>query len=330
MSGWTTAWSIFPVRNTLVALSGNLPALFPVRFPMLRAIPFSLRRLLIAALLVLGGAGSCTLLDTWQRQAIFSVESESRRWWQEPSADTEVFDLTLASGETVNAWYRPSTNPDAPTVLYLHGARWNLNGSAFRFEAWADMGYSMLAIDYRGFGASSRVLPSEVSATEDATLALRELARRQPDPSRRFVYGHSLGGAIAIALAAQEDMPPFAGLIVESSFTNVAAMAGTLRWGWVPGIHLLVTQPFDSLSRLARVEVPTLFLHGTGDRVVPHTMSDELHAAAVLVPPEQRRVVKIEGGSHSGSGRGGPLYRTAVEDFISMASQARGSQENPG
>ena len=76
------------------------------------------------------------------------------------------------------------------------------------------MGYSVLAIDYRGFGKSTPMLPSQHSANEDALAALQELARQQPDPTRRFIYGHSLGGAIAIDLASRTDAPPFAGMIV--------------------------------------------------------------------------------------------------------------------
>src|SRR3546814_6334188 len=68
-------------------------------------------------------------------------------------------------------------------------------------------------------------------------------------------------------------MPSFAGLIIESSFTSIAAMLGTLKWGKLPGASLLVTQPFASVEKLATLTTPMLFLHGTADRVVPHTMS---------------------------------------------------------
>src|SRR5690606_30655815 len=133
--------------------------------------------------------------------------------------------------------------------------------------------------------------PSERTAVEDATAALHELARRQPDPAKRFVYGHSLGGAIAIDLASRADLPTFAGLIVESSFTSIPAMLGTLRWGSLPGASLLVTQPFDSVQKLASLTTPMLIVHGTADRVVPHTMSDELFAAATNIPAGLKRLV---------------------------------------
>ncbi|QKH35027.1 alpha/beta fold hydrolase [Achromobacter pestifer] len=280
------------------------------------------RRLFAVALLAGASVVGCTQLDSWQRQTIFSPQSEPQTWWREPAAGTQVYDLTLAGGDKVRAWYWQSPKAGAPTVLYLHGARWNLNGSAFRIDGWTRMGYSVLAIDYRGFGASTPRLPSEDSALEDAMAGLAELARIQPDPSRRFIYGHSLGGAIAIDLAARPEQPQFAGLIVESSFTSIGAMLATLRWGKVPGASLLVTQPFASVEKLARMRTPMLFMHGTADRVVPHTMSDELYAAASNVAPELKRLVKIEGASHSGAFRSGAQYETAVKAFMQDASRA--------
>ena len=280
------------------------------------------RRLAGAGLMIAAGVVGCSELDAWQRSAIFAPEHDQQRWWREPPSGTEVFDLPVADGEAIRAWYWQSPLPDAPTVLYLHGARWNLNGSAFRMEGWTRMGYSVLAIDYRGFGDSSPRLPSEESAFQDSAVALRELARRQPDPARRFVYGHSLGGAIAIDLAHRSDLPDFAGLIVESSFTSVAAMMATMKYGGIPGASLLVTQPFDSLGKLATLTTPLLLVHGTADRVVPHTMSDELYAAAVMVEPGLRRLVKIEGVSHSGAVRSGAQYENAVRGFVEDASRA--------
>lgn len=282
-----------------------------------------LRRAVASVLFAVAGVTACTQLDSWQRQAIFAPEHGDQRWFREPPAGTEVFDLTPAPGQRIRAWYWQNPNPDAATVLYLHGARWNLNGSVFRMASWADMGFSVLAIDYRGFGESTRMLPSERSAGEDAIVALGELARRQPDPARRFVYGHSLGGAIAIDVAARPDIPEFAGLIVESSFTSIGAMVQTLKWGWLPGAGLLVTQPFDSLAKLSRLNTPVLFVHGTRDTVVPHTMSDQLFAAAQNVAPNLKRLVKIDGATHSGAVRAGAAYADAVQEFVRDATAAR-------
>jgi uncharacterized protein len=275
---------------------------------------------LLAIALGLGGAfAGCSSLDEWQRQAIFNPARDNPRWFSEPLAQTEEFDRGLPNGQRIHLWYiaQPVKAAAAPTVLYLHGARWNMNGSVFRIARWHELGFNVLAVDYRGFGRSTDLLPSEETATEDAQLAFEELKRRQPDPSRRYVYGHSLGGALAVDLAARElkaDPNGLAGVIIESTFTSIPDIVRGMKWGWVPGLGLAVTQPFDSMSKIGELRVPLLVLHGTADSVVPHTMADELYAAA---GSSDKTLVKIEGGTHSGSSRsGGTVYRNAVLDFV--------------
>jgi uncharacterized protein len=255
----------------------------------------------IAALVAIGASG-CASIDRWQREAIFQTEVAARVEGREAPAAAEQFDLPLPGGgvtgaDRVRFWYLPATAADAPTVLYLHGARRNLYDNTRRIERLNDLGFAVLALDYRGFGRSTRILPSEQSAIEDAHLALAELARRQPDAGRRLLYGYSLGGAVAIALAQQHDA--FAGVVVEATFTSIPEVVQSRRW--VPLVGLVVTQRFDSVARIAHVNEPLLFVHGTSDRVVPHTMSDQLFEAARAVPPQFKRVVKVEGAPHWGS-----------------------------
>jgi hypothetical protein len=167
--------------------------------------------------------------------------------------------------------------------------------------------------------ASTPLLPSEETALQDAQAALDELLRRQPDPRRRFVYGYSLGGALAIALAAEHD--GLAGVVVESSFTSITDLVRASRWGWVPFLGVAVTQEFDSLARIGRVNEPLLLVHGTADGVIPHTMSDELLAAATGVQAELKRLVKIEGANH----RGAPFVDRAIFDnaLLEFVGQAQ-------
>ncbi len=92
-----------------------------------------------------------------------------------------------------------------------------------------------------------------------------------------------------------------------------------MKYGWVPGIGLAVTQPFDSATKIGKVEAPLLIIHGTSDGIVPHAMADELFAAAAS---KVKKVIKIEGGTHSGASRtGGATYRDAVLDFVRQSSQ---------
>jgi hypothetical protein len=279
-------------------------------------------KLLVGALAVLAGAAGCTSLDTWQRKAIFQHERAAvdARFASAAPPATEAFDLVLAGGDTIHAWYREAA-ADAPTVLFLHGARRNIYESRYRIDRLVDLGLNVLAIDYRGFGHSTPVLPSEQTALEDALAAFDELQRRQPDPRRRFLYGYSLGGALAIALAAERD--GLAGVVVESSFTSITDLVRSSRWGWVPFLGVVVTQEFDSRARIGRVNEPLLLVHGTADGLIPHTMSDELLAAATGVQPQLKRLVKIDGANH----RGAPFvdratFDGALRDFVGRAQRA--------
>jgi hypothetical protein len=91
----------------------------------------------------------------------------------------------------------------------------------------------------------------------------------------------------------------------------------------VPFIGAVVTQQFDSRARIRRVNEPLLLLHGTADGLIPHTMSDDLLAAATAVPPAHKRLIKIEGANH----RGAPfadreIFDGALREFVGLAQRA--------
>jgi len=275
--------------------------------------------LLLAAVIAVSG---CASFDTWQRRAIFQPSPVAGDTARRAPSGVEEMDLAVGhEGDSVHAWYARAQGEDAPTLLFLHGARRNLYGSQARIERWRDMGFNVLAIDYRGFGRSTERLPSANSTIEDTQAAFAELVRRESDPAKRYIYGYSLGGALAIDLAARED--GLAGVILEATFTSIGDVVQRSKWGWVPGLSMLVTQEFDSVGRMAHVNEPILIIHGTEDRIIPHQMADELAAAVGRVAQPLRRVLKIDGASHWGvPSVAGPAYDKAVRDFIVVAGSA--------
>ena len=288
------------------------------------------RRLLLftlaAALL-----GGCAVLDSKQSEWIFRPVRDNWRGYQGlPQGTAEVWlKVPGTASERIHAWWMPQTGAtagEAPALLYLHGSRWNLTGSSFRITKWREMGFSVLAIDYRGFGQSSGDLPTEENAYEDAALAWDWLKAKMPDAQRRYLYGHSLGGAVAIDLASKLGPHEAAGLITESTFTSVPDVVSASPYGWLP-VGFLISQRFEALEKMKKVALPKLILHGTSDNVIPHTMSDELFKAA----SEPKRLVKFEGASHSGIAWAAPAeYIDVVRAFVAStrarvtgAAQAR-------
>jgi hypothetical protein len=86
---------------------------------------------------------------------------------------------------------------------------------------------------------------------------------------------------------------------------------------------VVVTQEFDSRARIGQVNEPLLLVHGTADGVIPHTMSDELLAAATGVQPDFKRLVKIEGASHRGAPFvDRPIFDSALREFVGRAQRS--------
>ena len=218
-------------------------------------------------------------------------------------------------GHKVHGWWLPGDEPQAPVVLYLHGARWNLTGSVTRIERWKQLGFSVFAVDYRGFGKSTDIAPTEAYAYEDAEAAWDYLAKIAPDRPR-FIVGHSLGGAIAAELARRR--PDAAGLVLEATFTSVREMIDLSAWSFLP-VGLILTQEFDTLAKIPEVKVPVLITHGTRDSIVPFSMGEKLFEAA----KSPKKFIRVEGaGHHNLSGAAFEEYRAALAELFGVRKRA--------
>ena len=259
-----------------------------------------LARWLIVAGALAAFVGGCVQLEERERELTFRPSRVAAGWFSGlPDGVREIY-LPVGSAvdaPKVDAWWWPAARADAPAVLYLHGSRWNLTGQLRRIEQLHNFGFAVFAIDYRGFGKSDGDLPSEQSVYADALEAWRWLAKQQPDPARRVIYGHSLGGAVAIDLAArlsEEGAGAARGLIVESTFTTLADVATAMAPDWIP-VRLLLSQKFDSLEKIARVRMPVFIAHGASDRLIPSRFSSALFAAA----HEPKKLLLVDGASHN-------------------------------
>jgi alpha-beta hydrolase superfamily lysophospholipase len=251
------------------------------------------RRILAAAITAcLLGAG-CATLDEQQRRWIFQPAKQS---WSGVSSDgmqdewVEFTPPDATEPVKLHALWLPHERPDAPVMLYLHGARWDVLSSSFRMRRLHALGVSVLGIDYRGFGRSSGALPSEAMAYEDARAAWEWLRERYPKAAR-LIYGHSLGSAIAVHLASE--VQDEAGVIVEGAFTSIPDVYSTLRFGWLP-LRPLITQRFDAGERIADIGSPVLVVHGARDQMIQPALGRALFERA----KQPKRFILAETGTH--------------------------------
>jgi hypothetical protein len=273
---------------------------------------------LFAAATALAVTMGCATLEEKQRAWIF--QPSDRSWGSSAELARDMSDVWVeftsqVTGEPTRLhglWIDSEKHAaDGPVLLYLHGARWNVAGSAPRIRRMQELGFSVLAVDYRGFGKSTPGLPSEEMAYEDARAAWDWLAAKHPQRPR-YIFGHSLGGAIAIDLAAQ--VRDEQGTIVEGTFTSIPDVASSMRWGWLP-VSLLITQRFEAVKKVARIGSPLLVVHGENDNLINSELGRKLYEAA----QGRKRFLLVEGGSHySTMSMGAAKYREALAELFSL------------
>lgn len=219
----------------------------------------------------------------------------------------EDLTLTTEDGVRIHGWYVPFDG-SRKTLLWFHGNAGNIgNRVDLLSRLHRNLKINILIIDYRGYGKSEGEI-SEEGTRRDARAAYDYLmGRPDVDPRKVLVFGRSLGAAVAVDLATEIE---FGGLILEAPFASVKAMAKE-SFPWFPS-RLLKIQ-YDNLSKIRKVHLPLLILHGDRDAVVPYRQGQSVFEAA----NEPKRFYTITNAGHNDSYIiGGQAYYQAMMQFI--------------
>jgi len=274
---------------------------------------------LVLVTIVLAYAGIVVALRLGEKRM---VSLPADRAVQAPSPFFKLHERAVryASGDgtALAAWVIPAAARDSSGMwlLICHGNYGNIGyGERPEFYAFArDIGLNLFAFDYRGFGDSGGV-PDEAGLYEDAMASWRYLTDSlHVPPSHIVVFGHSLGSGVATELATHVDA---AALVLEGAYTSVTDIGAEL-YPLLP-VRLLSTQHFPSLSRIASVREPKLFLHSPEDDVIPYAHSERLLAAAA--PPKS--LVAVRGGHMEAYSMDKSVYFGALSKLVSEVTPAR-------
>lgn len=205
----------------------------------------------------------------------------------------EAEDIWFAApdGPRLHGWWVAAHGPSVGTIVYCHGNHANLTHHV-RFVQWLPArGFNLLMFDYRGYGQSEGH-PTRQGTVDDTLAAIDHALAR--DPTRTVVFGHSLGGALAVVAVAQR--PAVRALAVESTFSSYRRMAECTAPGFAFLVPWLVSDGLDPLDVVADLSPrPLLVIHGTEDHIAPFELGRELFAEAA----EPKTFKIVQSGGHA-------------------------------
>ena len=230
---------------------------------------------------------------------------------------------TTADGLTLRGWLAVAPGgPAAPgerrLVLYLHGNGGDRRIRLGEADALSAAGWDVLLAEYRGYGENPGS-PTEPGLHADAAAWWDAVTTAGYRPRRTVVAGTSLGGGVAVRLAADlcDAGTPPAGLLLRSTFDGLTNAAAA-RFPWLP-VRALLRDPFDSAALAGRVTCPVFQAHGTADTIVPLALGERLHASF----PERsaggapKRWLAVPGAGHNALRReGGTMFAGAEREFL--------------
>lgn len=188
------------------------------------------------------------------------------------------------------AYVKGSEQPPRAHVLYFHGKGGHLDSSFGRAKRWANLGFDVLVWDYRGFGASTNVEPTEAGIEEDSEAVLQYLVARVGASARIVFYGHSFGTAAGLQRAVLS--PPRA-LVLESALVSIQYFVADASQMDLPA-SFFMKATWAGDERIAKLQVPVLLLHGLEDDYVRPEGSQALYGEA----NEPKKLVLVEGADH--------------------------------
>jgi fermentation-respiration switch protein FrsA (DUF1100 family) len=235
--------------------------------------------------------------------------------WRPEGLPVQDVWLQTADGVKLHAWWIKGEGAEF-TFLAFHGNAANIANRADIYRFLRDLPANVLAVEYRGYGRSGGK-SDEAGLYRDAEAAYNYLVReRAIAPSRIIAFGGSLGTAVAVDLAAKQEV---GGVVLEAPFASAKAVARRV-YPFLPGLGLIAGSKFDTAAKLAKVHRPILVIHCARDPVLPFALGEEVYRLA----REPKFFLRIEGACHEEASQVAPAeYRAKLGAFLDQL-RARG------
>ena len=231
--------------------------------------------------------------------------------------DYDSITITCKDKVNIHAWFvKANANPHfCRTILFFHGNAGNIGARLPNIEVLVKrLNCNVLIIDYRGYGNSEGV-PSEEGLRLDAEATLEyALNREDINNDRIFLFGRSLGGAVAAQLAMSKGNS-IKGVILENTFTSIGDMVDQLMPMVALFKRFIQRIFYPTIDRMDKITNHLLFVRGMQDEIVPSDHTQRLFNKATKAA--SKTVYECPNGDHNNTWKiGGEDYIAAFKNFF--------------
>lgn len=259
------------------------------------------------------------------------IQDKGRKLPPWPKAAIEDWEITAMDGRRIVATHLLPDNPGKKWAILVHGYGRDQRYAGDYADEYLAKGYHVLTPDLCASGKSEgQYITMGVKESEEIALWTQEIATKHPEADI-VLHGVSMGAATVLMAAAREDAVNLSAVIEDCGYTGAYEMFSE-QLGVIFGLPSFPIMEFvDVVSGMktgariseaapikvmGQIKVPTLFIHGSEDKLVPPIMMEELYTACKA--PKEKLIV-------SGAGHGdamkedGKAYWNCIFAFLSSA-----------
>ena len=189
---------------------------------------------------------------------------------------TEIEKINIRTSDNIDlaGWFYEKDLNKFKTILFFHGNAGSLENRTYKLNHFKHLNVNFLIIAWRGF-SGNKGKPNEKGLYEDGKSAIKWLKTKGINQENIIIYGESLGTAVAVEIAQNNN---YAGVILESPFTSMVNMAQKY-YPFFP-VRFLLKDKFESYKKIINISIPILIIHGKVDKIVPYQMGEKMYELA--------------------------------------------------
>lgn len=256
------------------------------------------------------------IFETW---LVYPVPPLERGDWQPAELEHEDVWFSSVDGTKLHGWFVPHPNSKR-AIVYCHGNAEQVGDNVDLVAHLRDtLAASVFIFDYRGYG-HSQGRPHEAGCIADGMAAQSWLAKRLAvQPNEIVLMGRSLGGGVAVAVAAEQGAQA---LVLENTFPCAADVAAH-HFRWLP-VRWLMDNCYNSIARIRRYQGPLFQIHGGADTLIPPEFGRRLFDAS---PGARKEFIVFPGRAHNDPWPAS--YYARLREFLDRISSANAADGHP-